>query len=133
MHGTSQGIGLSSSPTNATVTVDNKPLGNTPVVATLSRKDTHVVKFEMAGFLPYETNVMRKVSGWVWGNIVFGGLIGLGVDALTGGLYELSPDQVTANLSKLTGANTTKPGTLNIFVVLAPDPSWRKVGQMIRE
>ena len=106
MHGTSQGIGLSRSPTNATVTVDNKPIGNTPVVATLSRKDTHIVKFAMAGFLPYEATVTRKVSGWVWGNIVFGGVIGLAVDAISGGLYELSPDQVAANLSKQTSANS---------------------------
>ncbi|MCX5765610.1 MAG: PEGA domain-containing protein [Gemmatimonadetes bacterium] len=135
MHGTSQGLGLSSSPTDAKVTVDNKPLGNTPVVATLSRKDTHIIRFEMAGFLPYEATVTRKVSGWVWGNIIFGGLIGLAVDAITGGLYELSPEQVTATLGKQTGANVTpaKPGSLNIFVVLAPDASWHKVGQLSRQ
>lgn len=133
MHGTSQGVGLSSSPTAAKVTVDNKPLGITPVVASLSRKNTHIVRFDMDGFLPYEATVTRKVSGWVWGNIVFGGLIGLAVDAISGGLYELSPDQVSATLGKATSLAPAKQGELNIFVVLAPDPSWRKIGQMSRE
>jgi hypothetical protein len=38
----------------------------------------------------------RGTSGWVWGNIVFGGLIGLVVDASTGAMYKLTPEQVHA-------------------------------------
>lgn len=30
----------------------------------------------------------RKSNPWIFGNIVIGGLIGFGVDALTGGMYE---------------------------------------------
>jgi hypothetical protein len=60
MHGTSQGIGLSSSPTAAKVTVANKSLGNTPLVASLSRKDTHVVRFDMDGFLAGQVNSLRS-------------------------------------------------------------------------
>jgi hypothetical protein len=33
MHGSTQPLGVSSSPTNATVTVDKMNVGNTPVVA----------------------------------------------------------------------------------------------------
>jgi hypothetical protein len=33
-------------------------------------------------------------SGWVWGNIAFGGLIGLGVDFISGGAYQLYPDNL---------------------------------------
>lgn len=29
----------------------------------------------------------RKMCGWVWGNILIGGLIGLGIDAISGGAY----------------------------------------------
>jgi len=133
MHGSSQGVGLSSSPTAAKVTVDNKPLGVTPVVATLTRKDNHIVKFELDGFQPFEATLTRKTSGWVWGNIVFGGLIGLAVDAMTGGLYNLTPEQNAATMVKQSGAASTADGTLQIFVVLAPDPAWKKVGQLTRE
>jgi hypothetical protein len=133
MHGSSQGVGLASSPTNAKITIDNIAKGNTPVIAELTRKDTHIIKFELDGFLPYEATITRKVSGWVWGNIVFGGLIGLAVDAISGGLYELSPSEVSANLARQTSVAPAKPGTVNVFVVLKADPSWKKVGQLSRE
>jgi hypothetical protein len=98
MHGTTQSIGISSTPTGASVSVDNIAHGQTPVVAPLSRKDNHIVKVELAGYQPFEATVTRSVSGWVAGNLVFGGLIGLGVDALSGGLYTLGPEQITATL-----------------------------------
>jgi uncharacterized protein YceK len=133
MHGTTQGVGLASSPTNAKITIDNVAKGNTPVIAELTRKDTHIIKFELAGFMPYEATITRKVSGWVWGNIVFGGIVGLAVDAISGGLYELSPSEVTANLARQSALAPAKPGTVNVFVVLQPDPSWKKIGQLNRE
>jgi uncharacterized protein YceK len=133
MHGTTQGVGLASSPTNAKITIDNVAKGNTPVITELTRKDTHIIKLELAGFMPYETTITRKVSGWVWGNIVFGGLVGLAVDAISGGLYELSPSEVNAALAKQSASAVSKPGTVNVFVVMQVDPSWTKVGQLSRE
>jgi len=70
------------------------------------------------------------VSGWVWGNLVIGGLVGLAVDAISGGLYKLTPDQMTATLSKQTSA--TDAGMLQIFIVLRPDPDWQRIGQLTR-
>jgi hypothetical protein len=131
MHGTSQDVGLSSSPSAAKVTVDNVPLGNTPLITKLSRKDNHIVKFEMDGYAPFEATMTRGVSGWVWGNLVFGGLIGLAVDAVSGGLYKVSPDQLQATLSKQ-GASVTRDG-LYVLVVMQPDPTWQKVAQLERE
>ena len=87
MHGTSQDLGISSSPTNATVMIDNVDAGKTPLVGKLSRKDNHIIKIQLGGYQPFEGTVTRKVSGWVWGNILFGGVIGLAVDAISGGLY----------------------------------------------
>lgn len=43
----------------------------------------------MDGYLPDETTLTKKVSGWVRGNLVFGGLIGLAVDAISGGMAQL--------------------------------------------
>lgn len=128
IHGTRQDVGVSSSPTGAQVVVDNMPLGQTPVVAKLTRKDNHVIRITMPGYQTFETNVTRSVSGWVWGNIVFGGLIGLVVDAISGGLYKLRPEQVTGTLA--TADVRSEQGALYVAVVLAPDPSWEKVGQL---
>ena len=130
IHGTRQDVGVSSTPTGAQVVVDNMPLGQTPVVAKLTRKDNHVIRITMPGYQTFETNVTRSVSGWVWGNIVFGGLIGLAVDAIRGGLYKLRPEQVTGTLA--TADVRSEQGGLYVAVVLAPDPSWEKVGQLTR-
>lgn len=130
IHGTRQDVGVSSSPTGAQVVVDNMPLGQTPVVAKLTRKDHHVIRITMPGYQTFETNVTRSVSGWVWGNLVFGGLIGLAVDAISGGLYKLRPEQVTGTLA--TADVRSEQGVLYVAVVLAPDPSWEKVGQLTR-
>jgi hypothetical protein len=133
IHGTRQDVGISSSPSAALVTVDRIQTGTTPVVAHLTRKDNHIVRIELAGYKPYETTLTRKVSGWVWGNIVFGGLIGLAVDAISGGLYNLTPEQVSGTLL----ANSSKVAPvrdgLYVVVVLKPQPEWRKVAQLQRE
>ena len=133
MNQTSQSIGISSNPTGATVTVDSAPHGKTPVVARLSRRDNHIVRLELDGYKPYETTLTRRVSGWVWGNIVFGGLIGLAIDAISGGLYKLTPDQIQAELRK-EGQNSLllKEDQLYVAVVLTPNPHWQKIGQLAK-
>ncbi len=130
MHGTTQSVGISSTPTGANVSVDNKPLGDTPLVADLKRKDHHYVKIEMEGYQPFEMTVTRSVSGWVWGNLLFGGIIGLIVDASDGALYKLTPEQVAGSLSR-TGAQIQKlDGMIYVGVTLTPDPSWKQVSTL---
>lgn len=130
MHGSKQKIGISSTPTGASVTVDNKPLGVTPVFADLKRGEEHIVAIEMDGYEKTSLTITKSVSGWVWGNIVFGGLIGLAVDAISGGLYKLSPEQLNAELqSKGVAASGVADGVY-IVAVLTPDPLWQKVGTL---
>lgn len=140
MHGTSEDVGFSSTPTNAKVSVDNHEVGQTPTVVSLSRKDNHIVHMELAGYQPFDATITRSTSGWVWGNIVFGGIIGLAVDAMTGGLYTLNPAQVQAQLATATQAGkpsgdqaSVRRDRLYVAVVMQPDPSWRKVGQLARQ
>jgi len=130
MHGTQQDVGFGSVPTSAKITVDNQRSATTPTVMKLSRKDNHVVRIELDGYLPYEATLTRGVSGWVWGNLVIGGLVGLAVDAISGGLYKLTPEQMTATLSKQSSA--ADAGMLQVFVVLQPDPDWQRIGQLTR-
>src|SRR6266404_2478012 len=88
IHGTRQDVGISSTPTGASVSIDNTENGKTPLIAKLTRKDNHIVKIELAGYQTFEATLTRSVSGWVWGNIAFGGLIGLAVDGISGGIYK---------------------------------------------
>jgi PEGA domain len=108
MHGTTQDVGITSVPTGASVSIDNIPHGRTPVIAALSRKDSHLVRMELAGYHPFEATLTRAVSGWVWGNLVFGGVIGVGVDAISGGFYSLTPEQVTATLVPLSEVSMSR-------------------------
>lgn len=131
MHGPSQEIGIQSKPTGATVTIDNQEYGKTPVIAKLSRKDHHKVHITLEGYQPFDATITRSTSGWVWGNIVFGGLIGLAVDAITGSLYKLKPEQVEAELASQGVGSTLQGSDIIITVVLEPDPSWEKVGNLM--
>jgi len=133
INGTSQQIGIGSTPSGAKVTVGGQSFGTTPTIADLKRKDNHIVKIEMDGYIPYETTLTRNVSGWVWGNVLFGGLIGLAIDAIGGGLYDLSPEQIQAALSKEEITNfKLEDDSFYVFVTLNPDSSWDKIGQMRR-
>jgi hypothetical protein len=130
IHGNHQDVGISSSPTNAAVKIDGVIVGNTPVNAKLTRKDNHIVSIELLGYEPYQATLTRGVSGWVWGNIVIGGLIGLAVDAISGGMYRLTPDQLHAEMRSQSAAVYRLDDTLFVTVVLKPDPAWQKIGQL---
>ncbi len=142
MHGGNQDVTFTSTPSQAKVTVDGVNRGVTPVVVKLSRKNEHVVKLELDGYAPYETVLTKTVSGWVWGNVVFGGLVGLAVDAGTGGLYKL-PNAVNGSMAQATQAGSPRPkddeqasaerSGIIVHVVKAADPSWQKVGSLTRE
>jgi hypothetical protein len=66
----------------------------------------------------------------VWGNLVLGGLIGLIVDVSTGGLYDVRPEEVAAQLAKEGASGTVRDGNLYVILVPRADPSWRKIGQL---
>ena len=132
MHGTSQDVGISSSPTGATIKIDGQAGAQTPYVAKLSRKDSHIIHIEAPGYAPADLTITRGTSGWVWGNLLFGGLVGLAVDAISGGLYKLSPEQLTTTLAnQRTSIAPTKDG---VYIVLVRDvpKEWTKVGQLAR-
>lgn len=133
MHGTTQQIAVSSSPTGAKVAVNGMDRGVTPVIADLKRKDNHVIRVTLEGYQPFEMALTRSVSGWVWGNIVFGGIIGLAVDAISGGLYKLSPEQVTAQLQRADVQVTTGGEVLLVTVVMRPMPGMERIGTLQRD
>lgn len=131
MQGTTQEVSIASTPTGARLIIDGVEAGRTPVAASLKRKDKHTIRIEMEGYQPFEMALGRGTSGWVWGNIVFGGIPGLAVDAITGGMYKLTPEQVQATLpANAAVANNPMTDELTVTVVLRPDPSWTRIGQM---
>jgi uncharacterized protein YceK len=131
IHGTRQDVGISSTPTGASVTIDSIQSGTTPVFAKLRRKENHVVSITLPGYQPMDLTLMSSVSGWVWGNIAIGGLIGLAVDAISGGMYKLSPEELSAALGAASAGTVTKNADgIYVVVVLKPEVNWVKVAQL---
>ena len=63
IHGTTEQVGVTSSPSGATVEIDNTKIGETPLTQELSRKDSHSVKVSMDGYESYEMIINRNTSG----------------------------------------------------------------------
>lgn len=135
INGSRQAVSVLSRPTGAEVYVDGQLSGKTPMWANLKRKDEHTIKVVMDGYQPYEAALTRKVDAWLLGNIVFGGVIGLAVDAITGSMYKLTPNEIKARLvegdTNLTSTKRTKEG-IYLVVTMQPDASWEKIATLER-
>lgn len=127
--GSKQNIKFASTPSVATVYIDEVEVGKTPMEMKLARKSEHAVMIKLDGYQTYHTTLTKKFNAWFIGNILLGGLIGLIVDPITGAMYKLSPSEIKAEMAKGTAFNYKK-GDVYIAVALKIDPNWKKVGQL---
>ena len=137
----SQTITVTSVPAAANVSIVNKsgiPVhsGTTPMTVTLKKgrgyfkPELYTVHFTKDGFQPREIQVRGAVNGWYFGNILFGGLIGLlAVDPATGAMYTLKPKEVTSTLDALKVSREGSAQTLTVLLV--EDIPKELVGQLI--
>ncbi|MBI5471343.1 MAG: PEGA domain-containing protein [Ignavibacteriae bacterium] len=100
IHGTMQDITINSTPANAALWVDGVEMGKTPATVNLRRKDEHQIRVVKEGYRDLEVKVESNTNGALFGNILFGGLIGCIVDLSNGAAYSLSPDEITINLAQ---------------------------------
>lgn len=96
----------------------------------MTRSDNHFIHIEMENYQPYDVVCTRQVSGWVFGNVVFGGFIGVAIDYVSGGIYQLTPDQVQAEMRKSPYNMCKKSDDSYITIVMSPDPAWKKIGTL---
>lgn len=101
IHGTTQDIQVASVPTSSEVWVDGSKMGETPTKVNLKRGDSHLIRVVKEGYEPVEVYVEKSTSAWIIGNIIFGGIIGCGIDFLTGGAYDLAPERLDVNLPEV--------------------------------
>lgn len=127
-------IPISSTPSEANILItDAKGAeifnGKTPTTVTLQKSDgsyfggkNFVVKITKDGYKEQSIPITSKINGWyLGGNLIFGGLIGwLIVDPLNGGMYTLSPEQVSATMPEKIAYNN-HPTDGNISIVLLQD------------
>lgn len=129
IHGTTQDVSVSSSPSGAEVIIDGADVGETPITQSLDRGSQHTIELSLEGYESESIIVNKGVSGWVIGNIVFGGLIGLVVDAASGGMYKLEPTEISRSLGE-EAARLQEEGGVFITVVMETNPNWEKIGQL---
>ena len=127
--GSKQNVKFSSTPSAATIFINEVEVGKTPFELKLARKGEYDIQIKLDGYQTYQTSLTKKFNAWYIGNILFGGIIGLIVDPITGAIYNLTPGEINAQLTQGTVFNSTKNGVY-IAVVLTSDPSWKKVGQL---
>ena len=98
---TTQEVEIKTNPANAKISVDGKKFGTTPQTINIERGSNHIVKLELDGYEPYETQLTRKISFWFWGNALNGFLPGMIIDMFTGSMNNLLPDKIDVELSQL--------------------------------
>lgn len=102
--GPNQRVPVSTNPTGATVEVDGEGSYKTPTTLKLRRKTDHNLIFTKEGYETKHVLLMHVISGAVAGNILLGGLIGWGVDAMTGAQFKLVPESVHVEMQRLSNA-----------------------------
>lgn len=106
----SQAVKVHSAPEGAAVVIANSSgekvhTGTTPFTVTLKRgagyfkPESYTLTFTKDGFPTREVKIEGTISGWYFGNLLLGGIIGmLAVDPVTGAMYAL-PESVTGTMA----------------------------------
>lgn len=88
-------VPVSSNPSSASVFLDNAPVGQTPLIVTLDRaKPKAEIRLEKAGFAPITITREKVMNGWIFGNILLGGLIGVIIDGATHNASRFEEDPI---------------------------------------
>ena len=103
--GRHQEVTFKSSPDEATVTIDGRTIGKTPISTQIDRKSgVQIVTIEKKGYKPESVQLKSTVNGWLFGNLLLGGLFGSTTDSVTGAAFAYSQDQFFITLNPLEAA-----------------------------
>ncbi len=100
--GTTVAWTVESDPIGADVELSSGERCTTPCTLKKRRKDPFEVSIRKLGYAEVRTQVLSEVSGagaaGMAGNVLIGGLIGVGVDAATGAARDLKPNPLVVKL-----------------------------------
>ncbi|KFF14866.1 hypothetical protein IW15_05380 [Chryseobacterium soli] len=97
--GTKDSISFTSTPDGAKVIHKGIEKCTTPCTADIPRSlSKQMVTFEKEGFVSKEVKLQKNFNAVTLLNILFGGAIGVGIDAATGSLTKYSPKAYTVEL-----------------------------------
>ncbi|MBP1617777.1 MAG: hypothetical protein H6Q14_1604 [Bacteroidetes bacterium] len=123
---------VNTTPSGAKIEITNKKgatiyNGITPSTVSLASgdgffaKQSYQIKLTLDGYNEKIIPVECKLNGWYFGNIIFGGLIGLLiVDPATGAMYKLETKYINEGLEKKGSSDTASLNILDINDIPAP-------------
>lgn len=89
-------VPFTSEPSGAKVMRDGKHVGTTPcnLLFRRSEREPLMLTLELDGHHAQEVTLKRSLNGWLFGNLVFGGIIGIIIDLASGNSKYLPPRTV---------------------------------------
>jgi hypothetical protein len=117
VHNGPRQISVASTPPGAKVSIYDRSnslvqVGTTPFLATLPTKFAYFkgqdyrLVFELPEHATAEVHLQSTVSRWYFGNLLFGGLLGMVIiDPSTGAMFNLTPRQIEQPLTTLASLN----------------------------
>lgn len=111
--GTTTQFTVESSPPGATVkTSTGFTCPSTPCSFKMPRKEAFEITVAKEGYQPVTTKVESKMAGagaaGLAGNVIAGGIIGIGIDATSGALNDLVPNPLQVTLQAVQTAETAQ-------------------------
>lgn len=111
--GTTNQIQIVSEPSGANVLTSLNQTCVTPCTLTVSRKDEFSITFSKPGYESQVIAVRTQLAGsgaaGLAGNVILGGVVGMGVDVATGSTLEHVPNPVSAALRPAAGPRHSRP------------------------
>lgn len=115
--GVNEDVVIRYTPEDAIVTTSlNHSCQQSPCTVQVSRKQPFTVRAQKPGYITQVVDVQTKVAGagaaGFAGNVIIGGVVGMGVDAATGATLDHVPNPVIINLVPESATPAAVPGTL---------------------
>lgn len=98
--GTRQSILVESHPSGAKAAVDGYDTKTPGLLVLKKRNQPYIIRVSKRGYHGETVTIGSKLQPWFWGNILFGGFIGMIVDAATGAMWNLTPPSIMVSLEK---------------------------------
>ncbi len=103
--GTGQEVSVSSTPRAKIEIKANTGMiyysGESPAVVKLPRKHSYTVTVQAGGYASQTLLISKQFNAWFIGNIIFGGIPGGVVDAITGAMWNLEPTLLAVTLERV--------------------------------
>jgi hypothetical protein len=95
-----QDIIVTSDPSGAEITSSTGRRTITPGTLTLRRSEPCVLTASLESYPELERHLTRTTQGWLWGNILLGGIVGVAVDVASGSDSKFKENEVFFDFEK---------------------------------